>query len=168
MDEKKRILETWVWAHHYTMSWVGIPTECVGAGHIPGPPMPHFSLSNTSSMWHWKLQGECFRAFFMLFQCWSYCVIVWYILSSPFGAPGWKPGAGASFFSRISAKFSLKNVGPQLFIFWSLFTHFRILILNKPWSQRTAAEGTPLKGFSLQPAHFGWFRQLCWASVGPF
>ena len=51
---------------------------------------------------------------------------------SPFGAPGWKPGAGDCFLNPISAKFSPKNVRPQLFIFRPLFTYFRILILNKP------------------------------------
>ena len=64
---------------------------------------------------------------------------------SPFGAPGWKPGAGACFLNPISAKFSPKNVRPQLFIFRPLFTYFRILILNKPWSQRISSEGTPLE-----------------------
>ena len=52
---------------------------------------------------------------------------------SPFGAPGWKGWAGASKFNPILAKLSPKNVGPQLFIFWSLFTYFRILILNSEW-----------------------------------
>ena len=64
---------------------------------------------------------------------------------SPFGAPGWKGWAGAPKFNPILAKFSPKNVGPQLFIFWSLFTYFRILILNSPWSQRISSEGTPLE-----------------------
>ena len=71
--------------------------------------------------------------------------IVGEVVISPFGTPGWKPGAGACFFNPISAKFSPKNVRPQLFIFWSLFKYFRILMLNKPWSQRISSEGTPLE-----------------------
>ena len=68
-----------------------------------------------------------------------------FLWKSPFGAPGWKPGAGASFLNPILAKFSPKNVRPQLFIFWPLFTCFRILILNKPWSQRISSEESPLE-----------------------
>ena len=71
--------------------------------------------------------------------------IVGEVVISPFGAPGWKPGAGACFLNSISAKFSPKNVRPQLFIFWSLFTYFKLLMLNKPWSQRISSEGTPLE-----------------------
>ena len=56
-------------------------------------------------------------------------------------------------FCQISAKFSLKNV----FSFWSLFTYFRILILNKPWSQRISAGGTPLESIFA----------IGWAQVRP-
>ena len=80
----------------------------------------------------------------MFLFCVLFCVEV-VNLWSPLRAPGWKGWAGASKFKPILAKFSPKNVGPQLFIFWSLFTYFRILILNSPWSQRISSKGTPLE-----------------------
>ena len=64
---------------------------------------------------------------------------------SPFGASGMKTWSWSlNFWRQISAKFSLKNVRPQLFVFWSPSTYSRILILNKP-CQRISAEGTPLE-----------------------
>jgi hypothetical protein len=54
--------------------------------------------------------------------------------------------AGANFFSQISAKFSFKNVRPQLFSFCPFLYIFDFwFYINKPCSPRISAEGTPLE-----------------------
>lgn len=69
----------------------------------------------------------------------------WINSRSPFGTPRWKPGAGTCFLTKFQPNFSLKNVRPQFFSFWSPFTYCRTLILNKRWNQRISAEGTPFQ-----------------------